>query len=583
MKKNTKVQFKFNRIKKQYYSIKQDVAKTRTKKLWHAESVIRNKIKALESLHANHIAEYQKIYDGYVELLGTVSVRLLDSYNKNNRTNYQFEDIIQDNYRGYLKSGIISVLVSNHIPKLVVEEFNQRLPQNPKDEYPKARQLKRTFYLHLGETNTGKTYNAMQRLKRSQQGIYLSPLRILALENYERLNEENVPCHLLTGEEEIIVEGAHHSSCTVEKANLTKSYEVAIIDEVQLMADSQRGDAWTRAILGLACPEIHLCGALNAKEELIKIIEDCGDEIEIIAYSRLVPLQIQKTCFKLSDIQPGDALVAFSKRRVLSLSQNLTDRGIPNSVIYGNLPPEVRKLQYDSFMSGESPVLVSTDAIGMGVNLPIRRIIFTEVKKFDGEEVRLLSSQEVKQIAGRAGRIGIYEVGYVACMEHAISFIEEQLETQDDDITEAVVGPSEAILKIGGLPLKEKLALWSTREESLKYYRKKDVRDYILVLDQLKPFKIPEPVQWRLMLIPFDVHSDALLNQFIDYLEECFTLKAEELTKPMLESVSLQSYEEYYQKINLYYSFSKTMDLTFDEQWVYDTRKTVSEEMNMLL
>lgn len=583
MKKNTRVHFKFNKIKKQYYSIKQDVAKTKSSKLWHYEAIIRNKIKALNSLQSNNLKDYKQIYDGYVDLLQDVSERLLEYYNKTNRTDYQFEDIIRDDYRGYLNSGIISVLVSNHIPKIVAEEFNQRLPKNPKDEYPKARKLKRKFFLHLGETNTGKTYNAMQRLKRSNHGIYLSPLRILALENYERLNNENIPCNLLTGEEEIIVEGALHSSCTVEKANISKFYEVAVIDEVQLMSNSQRGDAWTRAILGLCSPEIHLCGALNAKEELIKIIKDCGDDIEIIEYSRLVPLQTEKACFKLTDIKPGDALVAFSKKRVLSLSQLLSDRGIKNSVIYGDLPPEVRKLQYDSFINGESPVLVSTDAIGMGVNLPIRRIIFTEIKKFDGEEFRLLLSQEVKQIAGRAGRIGIYEVGYVACMEHAISFIDEQLETPDEVITEAVVGPSEAILKIGGLPLKEKLALWSTREESLKYYRKKDVRDYILILERLKPYKISETMQWRLMLIPFDVHSDALLSQFIYYLDECFSLKADELSKPTLASSSLQAYEEFYQKINLYYSFSKSLNLDFDEQWVYETRKKVSNEINLLL
>jgi len=583
MKKEQRSKHEFDYIKKQYPKIKQQAAETKNNKLWHIEAVIRNKIKDLRMLQAGGLSEYRQLYDGYVGLLDDVSARLMEHYNKANKTDYEFREIVGGNFRAYLNSGIISVLVTNHIPKIVAEEFSRLLPENPKDEYPLARKMKRKFFLHLGETNTGKTYNALQRLKQSENGVYLAPLRILALENYERLNSEGVPCNLLTGEEEIAVEGAHHSSCTVEKANIQEFYEIAVIDEVQMVGDSQRGDAWTRAILGLCCPEIHLCGALNAKEQLIRMIEDCGDEIEIKEYSRLVPLQTQRSHVKFSDVRKGDALVAFSKRRVLSISAYFSEHGIKNSVIYGDLPPEVRRLQYDSFIRGENNVLVSTDAIGMGVNLPIRRIIFTEIKKFDGEEFRFLSSQETKQIAGRAGRIGIYDVGYVACMEDDISFIEYRLQIPDEEIERAVVGPSEAILNIGILPLKEKLALWSTREEALRYYRKKDIRDYILILDRLKPYRLPEAVEWRLMVLPFDVNSEALLNQFICYVEECFTVKAEELSRPELNSRSLSEYEQYYQKVNLYYSFSKSMDLDFDEKWVYDTRKAVSEEINCLL
>jgi len=583
MKKVQRAQYDFEYIKKQYPKLKQQVAETKNSKLWHHEAVIRNKIRDLRALQAGNISEYRPTYNAFVELLETVSVRLLEHYNNTNKTNYQFQAVVGGNFKAYLNSGIISVLVTNHIPKIVAEEYSRLLPENPKDEYPLARKMKRKFYLHLGETNTGKTYNALQRLKQAGNGVYLAPLRILALENYERLNSDGVPCSLLTGEEEIPVEGARHASCTVEKANIVDFYEVAVIDEIQLVSDSQRGDAWTRAILGLCCPEIHLCGALNVKEQLERMISDCGDELEIKEYSRLVPLQAQRAHVRFSDVKQGDAFVAFSKRKVLSIAEYFSERGIKNSVIYGDLPPEVRRLQYDAFIKGENRVLVSTDAIGMGVNLPIRRIIFTEIKKFDGEEFRFLTSQETKQIAGRAGRIGIYDVGYVACMEEDISFIEDRLLMQDEPIRQAVVGPSEVILSIAGLPLKEKLALWSTKEESLGYYRKKDVRDYILILERLKPYKLPETIEWRLMMLPFDVNNEELLSQFILYVEECFTLNLEALSKPELKSTTLSVYEIYYQRVNLYYSFSKSMDLDFDEQWVYEIRKQVSGEINRLL
>ena len=583
MKRDTRAQHELNYLAKQCARLKQQAAETKNNKLWRLESIIRSRLKDLKALQTNELSGYKRVFDDYVALLNDVSARLLERYNAANKTDYAFEEVVKNDFAAYLRSGIISILVTNHIPKMVAEEFDRYLPENPIDEYPAARKMKRRFIFHLGDTNTGKTYNALQRLKSCDDGIYLAPLRILALENYERLNRENVPCSLLTGEEEVIIEGARHSSCTVEKADLSKTYAVAVIDEVQLLADSQRGDAWTRAILGLRCEEIHLCGAANVKDQLTKMIGDCGDDMEMNTYSRLVPLQIQRRNASFSDVRQGDAFVAFSKRKVLSLSRYFADCGVRNSVIYGDLPPEVRRLQYDSFINGENQVLVSTDAIGMGVNLPIRRIIFTETEKFDGEEFRLLTSQEVKQIAGRAGRIGIYDIGYVASMNNDIDFIANRLESDDADIEQAIVGPSEALLKVKRLPLKEKIALWSTREEKLAYYRKKDVRDYILILDRLKPYQLDEAVEWRLMTLPFDVNNDKLLTLFLEYVEECFVIKASELSKPDPEAHGLAFYEEYYQKVNLYYSFSKAMNLAVDEFWVLQSRKRACEEIDALL
>jgi len=583
MKRNTKAEAEFNRIRKQYRELKDQAEATKSSKLWHLESAIRGKLRALKAMDRDNLRNYRQVCENYAALLDEVSVRLLENYNRINRTDYEFEDVISDRRGAYLSAGIMSVLMTSHIPKVVTGEFNRLLPGNPKDGYPAARKMKRRFVLHLGDTNTGKTYDALTRLKSCGDGAYLSPLRILALENYERLNGEGVPCSLLTGEEEVKVEGARHISCTVEKADILKTYTIAVIDEIQMISDSQRGDAWTRAILGLRCGEIHLCGAMTAKEQLIRMIQDCGDELELIEYTRRVPLQTEKRCVRRGEAQPGDALVAFSRKGVLALSEYYSEKGMGCSVIYGDLPPEVRRLQYEAFLSGKNPILASTDAIGMGVNLPIRRIIFTEIRKFDGEEYRLLTSQEVKQIAGRAGRRGIYEVGYVACSDDDINFIEDRLNTEDEKIESAVVGPSEAILSIGALPLGEKLALWSEREEALGFYRKKDIRDYLLILDRLKPYRLPEATSWRLMTLPFDAGSDELMGQFISFVEERFVRKAGELTKPELMSTSLSSYEEYYQKINLYYSFSKSLHLDFDEQWVYESRKTVSVEINRIL
>ncbi|NLH01055.1 MAG: RNA helicase, partial [Clostridiales bacterium] len=199
MKKDQRAQREFNFLKKQYSKIKQQTAEAKNNKLWHYEAVIRGKIKDLAALRSYGFEGFEQIYDGYVNLLEDVSVRLLEHYNKTNKTDYRFNEIVKGNYKAYLNSGIISVLVTTHIPRIVAEEYKRLLPENPKDEYPLARKMKRKFILHLGETNTGKTYDALQRLKQCSNGVYLAPLRILALENYERLNRENVPCSLLTG------------------------------------------------------------------------------------------------------------------------------------------------------------------------------------------------------------------------------------------------------------------------------------------------------------------------------------------------------------------------------------------------
>ena len=583
MKKEQKLRLSLQKIKQRYPLLKQEASRAKYRGLLHTEAAVRDQIRHLREIGDN-LPGYQPVYEAYTALLDDISVRLLALHNQKNHTDYSFDSVVAEDREGYLKAGILSVLVTHHIPRILSAEFHRLLPQYPQEEYPAARARARTFFLHLGDTNTGKTYHAIERMKQAENGVYLAPLRILALENFERLNREGVPCSLLTGEEEIRIPGARHLCCTVEKANLDHCCDVAVIDEVQLTGDAQRGDAWTRAILGLNCPEIHLCGARLVKDQLLAMIRDCGDTWVLNEYTRLVPLEIEHKPIKLSSVQRGDALVAFSKRGVLALSQQLKELGIRSSVIYGDLPPEVRRLQYDAFTRGENPVLVATDAIGMGVNLPIRRLIFTGIEKFDGESFRLLTTQEVKQIAGRAGRIGIYDIGYVGCLdERDIYLIEERLHAEDEPTEYAVVGPSDAILKIGLLPLREKLALWSIEPESLPYYRKKDVRDYILLLDLLHPYHLPQEIQWRLMRIPFDLANEVLLRQFSGYIHQCFSVEAIQMEKPPPCGPTCSDYETYYQQINLYYSFSKTMELPFDEAWVARARAQTSARIQSLV
>ncbi|CAM2077493.1 MULTISPECIES: SUV3 family DEAD/DEAH box RNA helicase [Clostridia] len=582
MKKNAALR-EFKKLKSQINQIEEIVHHSKVGALIEQETSIRKKIRLLKEMEKEGFKEYQDVCDRYEEILEDASKRILEDYNKKNNTDFDFYEVVRGNYNTFLNSGVMTVLTKQHVPKLIGEAFEEAFPDNPKDEYMVTRRMKRKIYIHLGDTNTGKTYNAVERLKIAKKGVYLSPLRILALENYDKLNNEGIVCDLMTGEEEIIKENSTHVSCTIEKVNLKQSYDIAVIDEIQMISDTQRGIAWSRAVLGLRCNEIHICGAMNAKELLIKILEDCEDDYEIKEYHRNIPLIVETKNFSYNDVQEGDAIVVFSKKRVLEIAQDYSNKNIKTSIIYGDLPPEVRKMQYEQFINKENKVLVTTDAIGMGVNLPIRRIIFMSIRKFDGEEVRELTSQEVKQIAGRAGRKGIYDTGYVAGVSDTHNFISRKLEVKDDTIKQAVIGPSEAILTIKSLPLNEKLVLWKTRESKIDYYTKMDISEYLLILEKIKRYKLKEEDQWDLLKVPFDVASDELMNKFLEYVDEVFVAKLNEITKPTCFTGNLDDLEIYYQKINMYYSFSKIFNLKFDVDWVYSERLKVSEDINEIL
>ncbi|PRQ56912.1 putative RNA helicase [Rosa chinensis] len=186
-----------------------------------------------------------------------------------------------------------------------------------------------------------------------------------------------VYCSLHTGQEKKFVPFSNHASCTVEMVSTNEMYDVGVIDEIQMMADPCRGFAWTRALLGLKADEIHLCGT--------------GDELYENHYERLLKQKLSWEILRMSGLE---TVVSFSRREVFEVKvaiENHTNHRC--CVIYGALPPETHRQQANLFNDqvNEFDVLVSTDAVGMGLNLNIRR---------------------VKQIAGRAGRRGsIYPDG----------------------------------------------------------------------------------------------------------------------------------------------------------------------------
>lgn len=289
-------------------------------------------------------------------------------------------------------------------------------------EFAAARCMKRQFHLCLGPTNSGKTYRAMQALQQASSGVYLAPLRLLALENYEVLKAAGVKVNLITGEERIITPGATHICSTIEMCDFATNYAVAVIDEIQMIADPQRGSAWVSAVLGVAAEQVFVCGAMHSENAMLELLQETNDPCEKHIFNRLSLLSLEER--PMSKVQEGDAIIAFSRKEVLNLAQYYRNQGMKASVIYGALSPEVRRRQAQAFITGKTQIIVATDAIGMGLNLPIRRIVFSETRKFNGEKMVDLTPQEVQQIAGRAGRFGQQSHGWVtAFTQPALRFI----------------------------------------------------------------------------------------------------------------------------------------------------------------
>ena len=305
------------------------------------------------------------------------------------------------------------------INKNFKEQLSDLLNCDIKSLYPLARELNRKLYFYVGPTNSGKTHRALSEMTKADTGTYLAPLRLLALEKYEAIKEQNIPVSLVTGEEEIFDEDGGHICSTIEMINFNLEVDVCVIDEVQMLNDEDRGWAWVNAILGSPAKKVVMTGSVNALDIIKKIAIYLDEELEIVKFKRKNPLKVDEKHTSLKDIQKATALIAFSRKEVLSLKSKLS-KFHRVSVLYGNLSPEVRREEAKRFREGKSDILVATDAIAMGLNLPIKHILFTTDRKFDGKEKRPLKPNEVIQIAGRAGRYGHHEVGHIGATSGAV-------------------------------------------------------------------------------------------------------------------------------------------------------------------
>lgn len=317
-------------------------------------------------------------------------------------------------------------LFSKTIEKIKSDEAVLQTINNPLNWFPKTKVYKRKFFLHVGPTNSGKTYTALNLLKESRsRSFYAGPLRLLAKEIFDKFNHQyKIPCNLLTGEKVINVVDpstggyANISAGTTDYIARTienqKEYDIVVVDEAQLINDEFRGGSILNIIFGCKAKQIHLCGEPRFVPIVKKLCKLMNDDVEIINYERRSVLKLEKDSLPhLRHLKAGDCLIDSSRMSILR-NKAKVERLLKHSAatIYGGQPLSIRAFQAHLFNTRQSPILVASNAIGIGMNLNIDQIVFNSLKRGGAPPSRLGGAKpvvyfpdaDIKQMAGRAGR-----------------------------------------------------------------------------------------------------------------------------------------------------------------------------------
>ena len=254
----------------------------------------------------------------------------------------------------------------------------------------------------LGPTNTGKTHLAIDTMLSFDSGMIGFPLRLLAREVYDKVINKvgQNKVALITGEEKIIPTDPKYFLCTVESMPIDKSLDFVGVDEIQMCADHERGHIFTDRLLNLRGNKLTM---LMGSNTIKNIISKLNDDIEFINRNRLSKLTYAGHK-KISRINRKTAIIAFSSEEVYAIAELIRRQKGGAAIVMGSLSPKTRNAQVELYQSGDVDFLVATDAIGMGINMDLDNIYFSNLRKFDGKKLRKLNLSEIGQIAGRAGR-----------------------------------------------------------------------------------------------------------------------------------------------------------------------------------
>ncbi|KAB2962185.1 MAG: DUF3516 domain-containing protein [Thermoanaerobaculia bacterium] len=326
-------------------------------------------------------------------------------------------------------------------------------------------------------TGSGKSLVALglhfKAIAEGRVSYYTSPIKALASEKFfslcDELGAERVG--MLTGDASINSE-AMVRCCTAEvlanmalRAGPGLAAPEVVMDEFHYYSDAERGWAWQVPLIALTGARFLLMSATLGDMTGIarRIHERSGREVALVtSASRPVPLDYEwreTPLHETIDDLLGRRLapvyvVSFTQRECAELAQALTSQPITSreereaireaiggfrfdtpygkeirryltfgvGLHHAGLLPKYRLLVEQLSQQGLLKVICGTDTLGVGVNIPIRTVLFTKLAKFDGQKIHLLAVRDFQQIAGRAGRKGFDDRGLVAAQapEHVI-------------------------------------------------------------------------------------------------------------------------------------------------------------------
>lgn len=325
-------------------------------------------------------------------------------------------------------------------------------------------------------TGSGKSLVAMamafMAMAEGKYLYYTCPIKALVNEKFfalcDTFGPENVG--LMTGDG-AVNSGAHLICCTAEilsnqalrQSDLPVDY--VVMDEFHYYGDQERGAAWQIPLITLKeCAFLLMSATLGDTDHIATALEKFSGRqvIKVQGGERPVPLNFSYEELTFAEAVPKLVeedkapvyLVNFTQKSCAERAQDLTSlalldkearkqladelAGFRFDTPYGKelsrfikagigvhhaaLLPKYRMLVEKLAQKGLLKVISGTDSLGVGVNVPIRTVLFTQLCKFDGNKSSLLSARAFHQIAGRAGRRGFDNVGYVVALapEHIV-------------------------------------------------------------------------------------------------------------------------------------------------------------------
>lgn len=326
-------------------------------------------------------------------------------------------------------------------------------------------------------TGSGKSLVALAAhdaaLRQGRTSWYTAPIKALVAEKYDALvsafGAERVG--MITGERRVNPEAPLICATAEILANralrrgANAGVDEVVMDEFHYFGDPDRGWAWQVPLLQLSRTRFLLMSAtLGDTTEITRdlAVRTGRDVAEVTGVVRPVPLEFQyrlEAAQELVEALVNDALtpaylVHFSQAAAVERAAALVNAKIASraerdriaeaiagfpfragfgqtlsrllragvGVHHAGMLPKYRRLVESLAQRGLLRVICGTDTLGVGINVPIRTVVFTSLVKFDGNRTRRLSAREFHQIAGRAGRAGFDAQGTVVVQapEHEI-------------------------------------------------------------------------------------------------------------------------------------------------------------------